>query len=262
MQDDGLLKKIKQFDEGLNYQAKFLRNYMKMFEVLLLFKRASRKENWELHLASLELMIPNFSSHDQLNNARFTPLYIAAMMELKENHEVSWKYLKDNFSINKTGTSFCSIGSDHAFEQDNKLLKVNRGVVGLTQNPTALHRFCLISPSLASLCSQFLKNSGIIDKSTKLKHYQLVGSINKRISVNVSKVINMLNDLSVHFAPSECVFNILSKAVLSSKASADILDHVEIGKNMYEQFVENRIKGSTPLWEKMKQRNLKTFQAQ
>ena len=64
MQDDGLLKKIKQFDEGLNYQAKFLRNYMKMFEVLLLFKRASRKENWELHLASLELMIPNFSSHD------------------------------------------------------------------------------------------------------------------------------------------------------------------------------------------------------
>ena len=60
MQDDGLLKKIKQFDEGLNYQAKFLRNYMKMFEVLLLFIRASLKENWELHLASLELMIRYF----------------------------------------------------------------------------------------------------------------------------------------------------------------------------------------------------------
>ena len=72
----------------------------------------------------------------------------------------------------------------------------------------------------------------------------------------------MLNDLSVNFAPSECVFNILSKAVLSSEASADILDHVEIGKNMYEQFVENGIKGSTPLWEKMKKQNLKTFQVQ
>ena len=72
----------------------------------------------------------------------------------------------------------------------------------------------------------------------------------------------MLIDVSVNFASSECVFNILSKAVLSSKASADILDHVEIGKNMYEQFVENRIKGSTPLWEKMKKRNLKTFHAQ
>ena len=111
--------------------------------------------------------------------------------------------------MNKMGIPFCSVGSDHALEQENKLLKVNRGVVGLTQSPTALHRFFLISPSLASLCSQFLKNSGIINKSTKLKHYQLVGSINKRISVNASKVINMLNDLSVHFTPSECVFNIL-----------------------------------------------------
>ena len=60
VQDDGLLKKIKQFDEGLNYQAKFLHNYMKMFEVLLLFIRASREENWELHLAFLELTIPYF----------------------------------------------------------------------------------------------------------------------------------------------------------------------------------------------------------
>ena len=33
MQDDRLLKEIKRFDEGLNYEAKFLRNYMKMFEV-------------------------------------------------------------------------------------------------------------------------------------------------------------------------------------------------------------------------------------
>ena len=97
------------------------------------------------------------------------------MIELKENDKMRWQYLKDNFSINKTGIPFCSIGSDHAFEQDNKPVKVNRGVVGLTQNPTALHRFCHISPSLASLCSQFLKNSGKIDKSTKLKHYQLVG---------------------------------------------------------------------------------------
>ena len=69
----------------------------------------------------------------------------------------------------------------------------------------------------------------------------------------------MLIDVSVNFASSECVFNILSKAVLSSKASADILDHVEIGKNMYEQFVENWIKGSILLWEKMEKRNLKTF---
>ena len=50
----------------------------------------------------------------------------------------------------------------------------------------------------------------------------------------------MLYYLSVNFAPSECVFNILSKVVLSTEASADILNHVEIGKNMYEQYVEKK----------------------
>ena len=39
------LKKIKQLHEVLNYKVKFLRKYMKMFEVLLLFMRASREEN-------------------------------------------------------------------------------------------------------------------------------------------------------------------------------------------------------------------------
>ena len=57
---------------------------MKVFEVLLLFIRLSREENWELHLASLELMISYFFSHDQLNYARFTPLYITTMMDLKK----------------------------------------------------------------------------------------------------------------------------------------------------------------------------------
>ena len=60
MQDERLIKEIKRFDEGLNYEAKFLRNYMKMFEVLLLFIQASCEDNWELHRASLQLMIPYF----------------------------------------------------------------------------------------------------------------------------------------------------------------------------------------------------------
>ena len=30
---------------------------------------------------------------------------------------------------------------------------------------------------------------------------------------------------------------------------------------MYDQFVQNRIKGLIPLWEKKEKRNLKTFQA-
>ena len=90
-------------------------------------------------------MIPYFFSHDQLNYARYTPLYLATMMELQTTDQMTWNYLENNFSINKTGVPFCSLGSGHTLEQVNKLLKVNGRVVGLRQKPAALHRFCLAS---------------------------------------------------------------------------------------------------------------------
>jgi len=193
-------------------QALFLWKYMEMFEILLLFLRASREEIWELHLASLDAMVPYFFLHDQINYARMTPLYLATMMELKTTDPESWHYLKHNFCINKTGVPFCSIGTDHALEQDNKKLKVNGGVVGLTQNPQALYRFCLISPSLDLLVQTFLERSGIRSISIQHSHYQLSGTTNKRILSNVNKITEMLSDIEIGFEVNE--FNILTKAVL------------------------------------------------
>ena len=42
----------KEFDENLKNQNKFYKNYMLLFETLLLFIRASRQQLWELHLQS------------------------------------------------------------------------------------------------------------------------------------------------------------------------------------------------------------------
>ena len=115
--------KLKVHSEKLEYQGRFFRNYMDMFENLLLFVRASRQGAWELHLSSLNEFVKYFFAHDQLNYARMTPLYLATMTELKESEE--WNYLKENFSIAKSEIPFSAIGSDHAMEQENKVLKVN-----------------------------------------------------------------------------------------------------------------------------------------
>ena len=51
----------------------------------------------------------------------------------------------DNSSINKSGILFCSMGSDHALEQENKTMKLTRGAIALTQNQAVLHCFCLVA---------------------------------------------------------------------------------------------------------------------
>ena len=56
-----------------------------MYEILLLLL-------WDLHLASLELMIPFFFAHDLQNYARQMPEYIAQMNELKNIDPEIWHF--------------------------------------------------------------------------------------------------------------------------------------------------------------------------
>ena len=121
---------------------------MKVFEILILFIRASRQNDWNLHLASLNDFCKYFFAHDQLNYARMTPLYLANMTKLKTSDYEIWQYLEENFSIIKSKIPFVGIGADHALEQENKVMKAS-GVVGLTQNQAALIDFVSVHQSLA-----------------------------------------------------------------------------------------------------------------
>ena len=58
-------EKLQAFEEDLGKQATFYRNYMKMFELLLLFIRGTRQGLWELHLASLHKLVKYFFAHDK-----------------------------------------------------------------------------------------------------------------------------------------------------------------------------------------------------
>ena len=77
------------------------------------------------------------------------------MVHLQSDDKQSWDYLKDNYSVSKSAIPFTSIGSDHAMEQDNKKMKVSGGIIGITQNTAALHRFCLAAPLLNLISEEF-----------------------------------------------------------------------------------------------------------
>ena len=74
-----------QFDSKLSTQPKFLRNFMAMFENLLLFIWATRLRIWDLHLTSLEQLAKSSFAFNIQNYARFTPVYLSQMYELQES---------------------------------------------------------------------------------------------------------------------------------------------------------------------------------
>ena len=86
METDDLEERLLRFDEVMESQCplfKFAWDYMKFVMCILMFIRASREGDWNLHLESLKALAKYFFPHDRLNYARMVPLYLAQMHRLK-----------------------------------------------------------------------------------------------------------------------------------------------------------------------------------
>ena len=89
---------------------KFLFNYIKQFETVLLFIRATRDRDIELHLQSLESLIKYFFAHDHMNYAPLLPLYLATMQK-RQKHQTT------NFQENELMTSLNEISTNYYLSQ-------------------------------------------------------------------------------------------------------------------------------------------------
>lgn len=109
----------------------FVLNYIKQFDTILRFIRATRVGDVELHLESLRDLLIYFFAHNHLNYARLLPLYLQIMQEIKISNPVLWQhFLKGYFVVTKSEVKFTSIGGDHGCEQEIKKLKGKGGITG------------------------------------------------------------------------------------------------------------------------------------
>lgn len=90
-------------------------------------------------------------------------------------------------------------------------------------------------------------------------HYQLTGSTQSRIATNTRAMMDIMIELNIVFADSKFVYNVLSKAILPSTSSMEILNHKVIGEQCYQTFMKERFHGSISIWSPMKKRKLKSF---
>ena len=65
-----------------NLNFKFWWGYIQMVQILLLFTRAHRDGNWELHLYVFQAMLPYFMRYNRTNYARLGTIYISEMHPL------------------------------------------------------------------------------------------------------------------------------------------------------------------------------------
>ena len=260
-----IFQKIKQSEGTANKIQRFIGNYMKQFETILQFVRATRQRDLLLHMQSLESLMKYFFAHDHLNYARLLPLYISTMQQTEKQHPEIWaEFMKGNFCITKGVAGFTSIGPDHGIEQENRELKVIGDIVGITQNEKSLDKYFLIAPELSNLQHEFEKKYFTGSKAKRTQHHELTGGKLSRITQNAVKLSAVFHEHGNPFesADEDEIYNLLTQAVMNETDSNDILRRDEIGQQMFEGFVTERLmEGKLSVWDKMTKKKLGTFKS-
>jgi len=136
-----IVEKMTTFDAAQKKKPMFkvMRQYMRIVMEMLTFIRAVRTGDWKLHPKALELFTKNVFAHDRLNYVRMIPLYLAEMASLETSDpEIYAEFLQGNWVVNKNlSVPFCALGADHGLEHINRSMKVTRGLVGISINPSA-----------------------------------------------------------------------------------------------------------------------------
>ncbi len=71
---------------SVNSTMAFWLHYLEMVQVLLHFIRATRENDWALHLSAVRSMLPWFFVADRVNYARYGTIYWLEMISLETSH--------------------------------------------------------------------------------------------------------------------------------------------------------------------------------
>ena len=157
---------------------------------MLTFIGAFRTGDWKLHLQTLAKFSRYFFAHDMNNYARMIPIYLAQMQSLNESdRDIVDAFQQGNWVVNmNSDTSFCALGADHALEHINRSMKVSRGLMGITSNPSAHNKFFLIAPELARLAEEAKNMAGLSRQMKTKEHHNLSTAVLVREESNIKQL--------------------------------------------------------------------------
>jgi len=98
--------------DNVNFQ--FWWSYIQMVHTLLLFTRAQRDGNWEVHLYAFQSMLPLFMRYDHTNYAQWGTIYVNEMHQLPP--EVLHEFQNGNFVVKRSKRRFNQVDPDQSQE--------------------------------------------------------------------------------------------------------------------------------------------------
>ena len=146
----GFFDKHSKFKNGvrngsLGKTAQFWLSYMDIIWLILSLIRATKENNFELHLTTLYELCPLFFTYNHHNYSHYIPAYLVTMLNLSDTHPGAEELLKSNgFSVSRSTVPLSRNPVDITIEQTiNRRAKSNGGLIGFSRNCAAYYRWCV-----------------------------------------------------------------------------------------------------------------------
>ena len=247
-------------DNWCTRQCKTIQQFMYWYSVLqlellvLTYIRSLRTSDFSLYVDSLTKLAPWMFCMDHTNYARWLPVHIRDMANLKKVHPlIEAELSKGSFTVQKTKRVFSAMALDQAHEQNNAIVKSDGGAVGLTQSPAALRRWMLGGPEMMRLTTEFEGSLGAKRKGDNTRHHEQTKSSQVLFAQHVQSLVGVFEEMGNPFLEE--------KNDLLKLDTRDIIAQAErIGQQQYELYVHDRLlQRSVTVMEPIKKNKLALF---
>lgn len=227
--------------------------------------KATKTNNLDLHLATLQAMCQLYFAYDHPNYARYLSAYIITILNLPDTHPGARELLEQNgSSVSRSSVHGSRTAVDMTIEQTiNKLAKSRSGIIGFSRNYAAYHRWCLTRHVRASYVESCFEmgnmNSAEITDHKDVKTSEMSRSEHDVCTV-VTAFCNFNNPFSIE--NKAVIYCISSGIPASAEVESDLLRADKVGKELFDQFIQKRLVDKTELFHSpIKRQKLHTFAA-
>ena len=139
--------------------------------------------------------------------------------------------------MNKSTHLFSSIAIDQGHEQNNATMKIDGGIVGLTQDPDSLLRWALAGSETIRIISEFEYSIiGKEDTSGNTKHHEQTQAHKKRFVHQVKSLVQVIKSQGNPFEDTRNLIRLHTREIMDETSVECIITIQEPGQKQYNSF--------------------------
>ena len=244
----------------VSVNAQYWFTVIELQTLLFTFIKSLRTSDFSLFLSCLRDILPWFFALDHTQYSRWMSVFLQDLLQIsQQNPELQQEFMKGYFTVRKTNRAFSAMGIDQAHEQNNKIVKIDGGVIGILDNPKTLINWAVSGPVISNMLKFQLDH----DCSEELNHHEDTASFEKQFCDDQEALLKAWSSFENPFEESTTnLIHVTTKHVLDDRATNSVKNAKLLGEQQYNTFVLDRLKTKAiSLYNVIKRNNLQLFRS-